>query len=987
MSTFRASARTVDMLGRQQIAGIPTAISELFKNAHDAYATRVEADYLRWCDAFVLRDDGVGMSREDFENRWLTLGTDSKVNGASLNLPPKMPGRRARQLVGEKGIGRLAIASIGPQVLVLTRAYSSANNMPTVAALINWSLFEIPGVDLSRIPVPILETAAGLPTAEDVRLLVADLVASLEHLRPGLDESLEQRVRGQLEKFESLDAIGLDDELGAPSLREGSGTHFVIAPTDEALLAATQEPNDRYRTSQIRRALVGFTNSLDDDRDEIATAFREHRTRDAFTELIGGDAFFSREEFASADHHIEGEFDEFGQFRGRVTVYGTTPVDHVVAWPEAGGRQTDCGPFSLQLAVVQGERRNSLLPADEWAELTRKLDKIGGLYVYRNGIRILPYGDSDYDWVDIEFRRTKSASYYFFSYRRIFGYVDIKSGRNDRLVEKAGREGFLENKAYRQLKDILGNFFVQIAADFFREGGSEANRFADVQEELDRKAKLRQRREQSARVRRAEFEQALATSGRAVAEGEIDNEAAAIIDQLRMQLSAAAQIGDPDEAAREFIAAERRARRALADIRERYRVAAPRGFGLPRALRRDFEAYRADWQRVEETTLVPAEEMIETTIGEAVDEHALSVTRRRRFEEAIEDAISEAQQTTRESLRATDTAFDEVRSRLQGIRGKVTAEMSQAVEEVKAQLAREDVAALTDEDFVERRANLEEAVIATAERERATLAAIADQLKGLHWGGVNGDASSIELTEAMEDELIALREQSDEDLELAQLGMAVGVINHEFDASIRAVRSNLRRLKSWADLNEPLLNVYRGLRTSFDHLDGYLTLFTPLQRRLYRETVTMTGAEIDDFLRDLFNQRLERHKIRLTATKAFRSHRITGYPSTFYPVFVNLVDNAIFWLADMPEPRTVRLDCDGDTMTVTDSGPGIPLRDRQAVFERGFTRRPSGQGLGLYIARAVLKREGYNLTLLPSESGARFAIRSDPRSTTVGPGR
>ena len=32
------------MLGRQQIAGIPTAISELFKNAHDAYATRVEAD-------------------------------------------------------------------------------------------------------------------------------------------------------------------------------------------------------------------------------------------------------------------------------------------------------------------------------------------------------------------------------------------------------------------------------------------------------------------------------------------------------------------------------------------------------------------------------------------------------------------------------------------------------------------------------------------------------------------------------------------------------------------------------------------------------------------------------------------------------------------------------------------------------------------------------------------------------------------------------
>ena len=41
----KALARTLEMLGRQQIAGIPTAISELFKNANDAYADKVEVDY------------------------------------------------------------------------------------------------------------------------------------------------------------------------------------------------------------------------------------------------------------------------------------------------------------------------------------------------------------------------------------------------------------------------------------------------------------------------------------------------------------------------------------------------------------------------------------------------------------------------------------------------------------------------------------------------------------------------------------------------------------------------------------------------------------------------------------------------------------------------------------------------------------------------------------------------------------------------------
>lgn len=82
MATFKARARTLEMLGKQQIAGIPTAISELFKNAHDAYADNVEVDYYRSDGLFVLRDDGMGMTKQEFEDRWLTLGTESKLNSS-----------------------------------------------------------------------------------------------------------------------------------------------------------------------------------------------------------------------------------------------------------------------------------------------------------------------------------------------------------------------------------------------------------------------------------------------------------------------------------------------------------------------------------------------------------------------------------------------------------------------------------------------------------------------------------------------------------------------------------------------------------------------------------------------------------------------------------------------------------------------------------------------------------------------------------------
>jgi len=40
-----------------------------------------------------------------------------------------------------------------------------------------------------------------------------------------------------------------------------------------------------------------------------------------------------------------------------------------------------------------GRETESLAVGETWSDLSKKLDKIGGIYVYRDGIRILPYGD------------------------------------------------------------------------------------------------------------------------------------------------------------------------------------------------------------------------------------------------------------------------------------------------------------------------------------------------------------------------------------------------------------------------------------------------------------------------------------------------------------------------------------------------------------------------------------------------------------------
>ena len=366
MAKFRVRARTVDMLGRQQIAGIPTAISELFKNAHDAYARNVEVDYFRDDGLFVLRDDGLGMTREDFEQRWLTLGTDSKVGSTDLKLPPSDPTQPKRPLLGEKGIGRLAIATVGPQVLVLTRANRKRKpSDTTIAAYLHWGLFELPGLNLEDISIPVREFQGGtLPNRDDVKNMVAEVVATLDQLTRSSDGHRIEEIRAQMAAF-TADPLECSEYLETPSLLgSGCGTHFYILPADPIInddIDARQADN---KATRFEKHLIGFTNTMTPNhpRPPIITRFRDHRDEGTPTELIGDRAFFTPEEFENVDHHFLGGFDEYGQFRGQVGIYQMTPEDYVLNWPESVGDMTECGPFSLSFAYMQGTARDSLVP-------------------------------------------------------------------------------------------------------------------------------------------------------------------------------------------------------------------------------------------------------------------------------------------------------------------------------------------------------------------------------------------------------------------------------------------------------------------------------------------------------------------------------------------------------------------------------------------------------------------------------------------------
>ena len=972
MAKFKTRARTVDMLGRQQIANVSTAISELFKNAHDAYADHAEVDYFRTDSLLVIRDNGVGMTPDEFENRWLVLGTESKYVPHGEKVDTYRPvDKPERAIMGEKGIGRLAIALLGRQVLVLSRAERHGRIHDLVMCFIHWDLFEVPGVNLEDIEIPIRVVGNGsLPTADEVGELIGDLRKSVGKLANKFGADAFEQVLTDLDDFQ-LDPKDMDEFLGGLSLGDhGCGTHFYIAPADDGI--AYEIENERQKGSKdFTKFLLGFSNAVfcESPPPPIETSFRYWPT-DAYGEdLIGEGEFFTLEELDAADHRISGQFDEYGQFEGNVRIYEEESNNHVIPWKDGGGNPTKCGPFEIEFGYIPGKQSESRLPPDEWKRITDKLTSIGGVYVYRDRIRILPYGNSDVDWLDIEQRRSKHASYYVFAHRRMFGAVKLTRENNPLLKEKAGREGFQQDKAYRQLRDILENLFIQLAADFFRESGEMAEFFNIRKAELEKLELARRKREKQVTTKRRNLATSLEGFFERVNDGLPNAELVSLKATIEQRMDAAAAMENPDEASTALLDAEKEASRRLAVIRESYRMSKPRGVGLSVALQREWDAYRVEQERLENELFSPFSKEVAQTLGAIAKEAKLYVDQRRRLSELIkQQAEAEKKSVSQEASQVKNSANDTRAAALRCARDAIH-ELQEAISSVEVEFAHKDLVGLSEIEIESIRNDFEFRIESVGRKNTETLGKVRDMLTAISSNlEQETDIAQSDIIEAMDQELQGLREQTDTDAELVQLGLAVAVINHEFESAIKGVRRTLRELHPWANSNDELAVLYQQIRNNFDHLDGHLNLFTPLQRRLYRKAILIKGSDINHYVRALFDVRLKRHEIKLSVTEDFLNAEVHGFPSTIYPVFVNLLDNAIFWIKSNKGEKVITMDADENSFLISNNGPAIHRRDYEAVFEQGFTRKPGGRGLGLFISKKSLIKEGMDITVVPSDN-------------------
>jgi len=135
---------------------------------------------------------------------------------------------------------------------------------------------------------------------------------------------------------------------------------------------------------------------------------------------------------------------------------------------------------------------------------------------------------------------------------------------------------------------------------------------------------------------------------------------------------------------------------------------------------------------------------------------------------------------------------------------------------------------------------------------------------------------------------------------------------------------------------------------------------------------------LDELLAALVQAARDRHDdvgFSLDATPGCRVH---GVPERIEGALRNLLDNAAAFAREGVGPATVSVRCAvvgaAVQVDVCDSGPGIAADDMERVFERYFTRRHGGTGLGLPLARAIARAHGGELVALPDSMGAHLRL-------------
>lgn len=426
---IRPYARLLTMLGDQLIKNEQIAVIELIKNSYDAEAEWVKVSFIGFGPNYqvtpnskiVIEDNGIGMTKDVIKKAWMNPATPNKF-ARSGEIRRSVNNKRIIQ--GEKGIGRFAMLKLGRDITMTTR--------PVLTNLEYSVRFDLTSYDDNFL-------SFNNNSAED--LFLDELEFTLNETSPTVF-------------------------IGSPVVIDGvryDGEHNTHGTRIE--IANLRGKWSEKKISDILESFIRFT-SIFDSASNISESNSDDEMRIAFFDDLGQkvnkvDAKIQLQNllnqktvFRITNGHYDNQTQTFtyslNSMKRELSLSSNDIKalrvfkDHFMG--DIPHPVSDFGSFDFDFYVfdfnAKGTSRYALSPAQ------KELIKRHRIYLLRDGIRVLPYGDPDDDWLQIDTGRGTISAGNFFSNDQVVGRIKISKAGNPHLRDKTNREGLIEEELY-----------------------------------------------------------------------------------------------------------------------------------------------------------------------------------------------------------------------------------------------------------------------------------------------------------------------------------------------------------------------------------------------------------------------------------------------------------------------------------------------------------------------------------------------------------
>lgn len=212
---------------------------------------------------------------------------------------------------------------------------------------------------------------------------------------------------------------------------------------------------------------------------------------------------------------------------------------------------------------------------------------------------------------------------------------------------------------------------------------------------------------------------------------------------------------------------------------------------------------------------------------------------------------------------------------------------------------------------------------------------------------------------------------------LAALGEMSAVVAHEIRNPVAGIAAGVEYLSKSIPEESPHKDDVAMIMGEIDRvnriLEDILSVARPFQLKLSTEAV----QDILEHVLHRYQVTIEDRRIHVIRRFASSLPKVRADRERMEQALTNLVLNAV---EAMPTGGTLIIGlAAGDrwlTITISDTGPGVPPDIQRRMFEPFFTTKTRGTGLGLAVARRVVEEHGGTIDVASeSAKGTTFTIR------------